>query len=284
MEKPPPSSGTISLARRHALGVMGAAAARLSLIASSATVFSNSVLAQEKGGKGKHLGWDKGNGNGNGNGNDNNAPHCFLRGTRVLTTSGEVAVEDLKIGDALITSAGPRPLKWGGIRMLTKGGGVSWHPAVAPVRIAKSALGDQVPHRDLLVSPDHGMWINGLLIPAKHLINGRSISQPNFDDVETLEYFLVDVGEHAMIVAEGAEAESFRYSGSKVACDNYADYEKMYGAARAVMPAFAPLAYYRGGRDELKALCRLAVSCVYDIRDPVQRTYLQIAERSRLAA
>jgi len=258
---------------------MGAAAARLSLIASSATVFSNSVLAHDRDwgrGRGEHKGWHKGH--------RHHAPNCFLRGTGVLTTSGEVAVEDLKIGDALITSAGPRPLKWVGIRTLTKGGGTSWHPAVAPVRIAKSALGDEVPHRDLLVSPDHGMWINDLLIPAKHLVNGRSVTQPNFDDLETLEYFLVDVGEHAVIVAEGAEAESFRYNGSKVACDNYADYEKMYGAARAVMPAFAPLAYYRGGRDELKALCRLAVSCVYDIRDPVQRTYFQIAERSRLAA
>jgi len=278
MKKPASSSETINQARRHALGVMGAAAARLSLIASSLAVFSNSASAHDRDrdwgkGRGRGKGWHKGHG-----------PHCFLRSTRVLTTDGEVAVEDLKIGDRLVTTAGPKALKWVGIKTLKKDHGTSWHPAVAPVRIAKSALGDQVPHRDLLVSPDHGMWINGLLIPAKHLINGRSISQPDFDDVETLEYFLIDVDEHAMIVAEGAHAESFRYNGSGVECDNSANYEEIYGAARAAVPAFAPLAYYRGGRDELKALCRLAVSCVYDVRDPVQRTYFQIAERSRLAA
>src|SRR4029077_7522104 len=74
--------------------------------------------------------------------------HCFLRGTRILTPDGEIPVEELTIGALVETLNGPLPVKWIGHRSFTKGS-PSWHWSVAPVRIARAALSDQYPRRDL---------------------------------------------------------------------------------------------------------------------------------------
>ena len=80
------------------------------------------------------------------------SPVCYLEGTLIRTVTGEQKVEDLAIGDMLITVEDQmRPVKWIG-RMSFKKSSRDWQRAILPVRIAKGALGNGLPLRDLFVS------------------------------------------------------------------------------------------------------------------------------------
>lgn len=131
---------------------------------------------------------------------------CFRSGTRILTATGEVAVEDLRPGDLILDHEGrQRPVKWIGSRRIN----LAAHPApenAAPIRFARGALTDTVPHRDLYVSPDHALYLNGVLIPASKLVNGSTITQVPLAEVV---YHHVELETHGVLYAEGAAAESF---------------------------------------------------------------------------
>lgn len=87
--------------------------------------------------------------------------NCFLRGTHILTSDGEVSVQKLKVGDLILTVDNRRlPIK----RIVAELFDPS--PAIMPVRIACGALGSHAPRRDLYVSPAHCLLIDGVLIPA----------------------------------------------------------------------------------------------------------------------
>ena len=147
---------------------------------------------------------------------------CYCRGTRVLTASGEVAVEDLAVGDLLATVSGAeRPIKWIGRR--SYGGRFTCgNRDVLPIRIRAGALADGVPQRDLFVSPLHAMFLDGLLIPAKSLVNGSSVVQ--VARMDQVDYFHVELDSHDVILAENAAAESFVDDDSRAMFHNAADY------------------------------------------------------------
>jgi hypothetical protein len=83
------------------------------------------------------------------------------------------------------------------------------HPkpeTVWPVRIARGSFGENVPARDLYLSPDHAVFINGVLVPVKLLDNDTSVTQMPRDRVT---YFHVELPRHAVILAEGLPVESY---------------------------------------------------------------------------
>ncbi len=103
---------------------------------------------------------------------------CFAAGTRITTGRGAIAVESLQVGDRVRTVPQGRfePVIWIGHRRVD----CLRHPdprQVRPVRIAAHAFGRGLPKRDLFLSPDHAVFVNGVLIPVKYLINGRGIRQ-----------------------------------------------------------------------------------------------------------
>ena len=151
---------------------------------------------------------------------------CYCRGTFILTDLGEVAVEDLQIGDSLVTASGAaEPLRWIARRSYTARFAAG-NPDAAPIRISAGALGNGLPRRDLYVSPLHAMYLDGMLIPARHLINGTSIVQPAPYGV--IEYFHLELASHSVIFAEGAASESFVDDDSRMMFHNAADYARLY--------------------------------------------------------
>jgi hypothetical protein len=262
---PPPAS----LARRHFMKIVAAGAGRLSAIAaSSALVACNRADAM---GRFPRDNPKPGHGHGH---------HCFGRGTLILTDHGEVPVEDLAIGEMVMTTNGALPVRWVGRQTIPRNSSACWHPSVLPIRVAKFAIDDQTPRRDLYLSQDHSLFIDGVLIPVKHLVNESSIAVDHDAKAsETIEYFSVELDTHQAIFAEGVAAETFWYSGGQIAWDNLGDYQDLYGREHKVMPAFAPHSRYKGGRAEVRALLRLAASRFADVRDPIQVAYARIAAR-----
>ncbi|MBN9599938.1 MAG: Hint domain-containing protein [Afipia sp.] len=270
MNRPPPTSP----ARRHFMGIIAAGAGRLSTI-----VIASSLLAVTKTKHADAMGlFPRDDPNGP-------SPHCFARGTLIRTTDGEAPVEDLAIGTMVMTTNGARPIKWVGRQVMQRNESASWHPSVVPVRVSRFAIDDQTPQRDLHLSQEHCLLIDGVLIPVKYLVNGHSIA---FDDdasmSETIEYFCVELETHEAVFAEGTAAETFRHWGGRLAWDNLDDYQDLYGTEHEVTPAFAPIYRYTGGRAEARGLLRLAASRFVDVRDPIQVAYDRIAARAMAMA
>lgn len=227
---------------------------------------------------GHHDGWREHHDRGGGH----QSHHCFLRGTRILTSGGEIPVEDLTIGALVETLNGPLPVKWVG-RQRFKKDSPSWHWNVAPIRVARFALSDRYPRRDLYLSPRHSLFFEGFLIPVQWLVNGRSIALATMDDREVIDYFHIELETHEVVFAEGAPAETLLITNDREGFANFVEYERLYGAdERPAMKPFAPILNYKGGRGELERLFRLALSPVVDIRDPIQRTRDRIAARAKL--
>jgi hypothetical protein len=138
---------------------------------------------------------------------------CFAAGTRLLTQTGEVTVETLRIGDRLATIAGRlAPIIWLGYRTLDTPPSASW-----PVRIAAHTFGPGSPHRDLLLSPDHALHCAGALVPVRLLVNGTTIRQ---EKVASITYWHVELADHAVVFAEGLGAESYLDTGNRQAFAN----------------------------------------------------------------
>ena len=206
--------------------------------------------------------------------------NCFVRGTRIRTPEGEIAIEDLTIGSLVETLNGPLPIKWIGRQTFRKNG-ASWHWSVAPIRVARFALSDQYPRRDLYLSPRHSLFIDGCLIPVQWLVNGKSIVLDTLDGNDVIDYFHIELKTHEVVFAEGAPAETLLITDDREHFSNFVEYERRYGAeVRPAMKPFAPVLEYRGARGELERLLRLAVSPLLDIRDPIQRARAGIAARA----
>jgi hypothetical protein len=156
---------------------------------------------------------------------------CFCRGTLIWTERGEVAVEDLAIGDEVVILSGEaRPIKWIGHRAYD-GRFVTGNRAVLPIRIEAGALDEGVPTRDLLVSPEHALYIDGVLVPAGLLVNGATIRQ--VERIDRLEYFHIELDSHEVILAEGAPAESFVDCDNRGMFQNGAEFAALYPDDRA---------------------------------------------------
>jgi len=155
---------------------------------------------------------------------------CFAAGTRIRTASGAPRrVEALAVGDEIaLFSGATAPVIWIGRRTLD----LRRHPrpeAVQPVLITAGALADGLPCRDLLVSPDHAVYLDGHLIPAKALLNGFSIRQLTRKQIA---YYHIELAAHAVLFAEDAPAESYLETGNRAAFENS-------GPATVLHPDFA---------------------------------------------
>jgi hypothetical protein len=205
---------------------------------------------------------------------------CFLKGTKIWTPSGDRPVQELQIGDEVQTLAGRKAIKWIGYNKFTKEEGTAWQETVKPIRVARFAIDDHTPNRDLYLSALHCVYLNEALIPVMYLINEATIAQGTPSDMSAIEYYHIELDTHEVIYAEGALVES--YDGwNRENFSNFVQYERLYGVERqSEMTPPAPILRYRGRRQELKGLVRSLISNVIDVRDPIQIAYDQLAKRA----
>ncbi|MGI3187369.1 Hint domain-containing protein [Nioella aestuarii] len=155
--------------------------------------------------------------------------YCFSKGTMISTPSGETKVEELHIGDAVLTADDRSvPVKWIGHQTVS-----TWFgPAerLMPVRFVSGSLGNGLPHTDLTVTADHGMLVDGVICHAGALVNGSTITQVPLEEMgKTYSVYHIETEAHEIILANGAPAETFIDNVSRRVFDNFAEFEALYG-------------------------------------------------------
>ena len=135
---------------------------------------------------------------------------------------------------------------------------------MAPIRIERDAFADGMPHRDLLVSPDHAIFVDGMLICARQLVNGTTIRQER--DWTAVDYYHVELDQHAILLAEGLPAESYIDTGNSGFFAN----------------SGAPLVLHPDLTDETDYPTREAGSCAPFVSDEasVQPVWQRLADRA----
>lgn len=282
-------------------GNLGLRLSRRSLIAAGAivaTVASTSVARAFSSSRKPHHGLGGGSPNGptpggrpdtgprneHGGGEPGSTPetHCFCRGTRLLTPLGEVAIEDLSIGDVVVTHAGAeRAIRWIGTFSIARDR-ADWPEQAMPVRIAKDAFTPGVPRRDLYVSREHLLLFNGVLIPAGDLINGATIRavEPAGD---VIDYLHVELDAHDVLIAEGAPCESLLANAERRAgFDNMSEFVALYGSGNSDAVPCAPISAFNGRRSELRSRLRSALTPIVDIRRPMDVVRDNVEARAAL--
>jgi len=165
---------------------------------------------------------------------------CFMAGTMIRTPDGEVAVEDLERGDLVITADGRSvPVTWLGVQTVSR---LFADPnRVWPIRIKAGALADNVPSRDLLISPDHAILVDDVLVQAGALINGSSIVREG-DVPATFTYFHVETEDHSLILAHDVPSETFVDNVNRMAFDNWSEHEALYPQGKSIVEMSYPRA------------------------------------------
>jgi hypothetical protein len=146
---------------------------------------------------------------------------CFASGTRILATDGEKLVEDIAVGDDLVTVRGGGPVTrkvvWTGKRAID----IRRHPRpelVRPIRIIAGAIAPGVPERDLRLSPEHAVYLDGKLFTAGSLVNGTTIYQEQ--NTTHVTYHHIEVQNHDILMADGLPCESYLDTGNKTMFEN----------------------------------------------------------------
>ena len=145
---------------------------------------------------------------------------CFTPGTLIATDSGARPVEDLTVGDKIRTrDNGYQEIRWIGARWLN-GLQLTDYPHLKPVLIRRGALGDDLPDRDMRLSPNHRVLVASdrtalyfeereVLCAAKHLINNRGVYEVSTTGTT---YIHIMFGRHEVVLSDGAWTESFQPS------------------------------------------------------------------------
>jgi Hint domain len=158
---------------------------------------------------------------------------CFVSGSRIRAARGEISVDEIVAGDELVVlrdgHESVEPVKWVG-QINVDLARHAYPEEAAPVRIKAGAIADNQPVRDLLVSPEHSLIIDGLCVPAKLLVNGGSIV--NERGHRPFTYHHVELEKHGIIQAENLPTESYLDTGNRSQFDNA-------GVARQLHPRFS---------------------------------------------
>ncbi|MCK8465509.1 Hint domain-containing protein [Aliiroseovarius sp. S1339] len=143
---------------------------------------------------------------------------CFARGTDILTDRGPRRIEQLRVGDMLVTrDNGLQPVRWISASKVSRDRRRG-NSQLEPIAIAPDTFAPGVPTKTLRVSPQHRVLLEGpqvdlllaqdtALASAKSLLNGESIYDCS-GEVEELEYWHLVLDQHEIVFANGCPAET----------------------------------------------------------------------------
>ncbi|CEF43100.1 outer membrane protein (plasmid) [Acetobacter senegalensis] len=144
---------------------------------------------------------------------------CFLSGSMIRTTNGEIAVENIQIGDEVIAfdwrtnTEVVRPVVWVGKTHFNIRHGLSDDEAGWPVRVLKDAIADGVPYKDMLITSEHCLFFKDRFVPVRMLVNGVSIFYDK--SISSYDYYHVETEQHSVITADGMLTESYLDTGNR---------------------------------------------------------------------
>lgn len=142
---------------------------------------------------------------------------CFTSGTEILTKNGPISIDELSLGDKVsVLSSAQKEILWMKRRTISRKE-LYHNPNLRPVHITAGALGQGLPHKDLILSQQHRIMVSSkiaqrmfgnqdVLIPAKKLTDLPGIYIDNSCEEITYVHFALD--EHSIVFAQGAPTES----------------------------------------------------------------------------
>jgi len=151
---------------------------------------------------------------------------CYAENTLILTEKGYMPIQNIKVGDKIITKGKihqntyieKEPIKLDEVIWISKFKVNNMNSESRPICIKKHALGLNSLFKDLYVSPNHSILINGKMTPARFLVNGETVYQDT--ECDEITYYHLECEEHVAIVANGVLAESY------LDCNNRYVFEK----------------------------------------------------------
>jgi hypothetical protein len=141
---------------------------------------------------------------------------CYLKGTLILTNKGFVPIENIKAGHKVVTKGkiyknkyinNAANLKFESVYWVSKFKVINLNSKSRPICIKADALEKNYPLKDLYVSPNHGLLLNGEMVLAKNLVIGTTIYQDN--EINDVEYYHLECESHSAIIANGVLSESY---------------------------------------------------------------------------
>lgn len=144
---------------------------------------------------------------------------CFLSGSLIKMLDGEQLIEDIRIGDEIMTfdyasnQEVASRVKWVGNKKATVKPWLPDDEAGYPVRIVKDAVSDGVPHEDLLITAEHCLFFDGRFIPVRMLVNGSTIFYDH--SITEYTYYHIETEKHSVITANGMLTESYLDTGNR---------------------------------------------------------------------
>lgn len=152
---------------------------------------------------------------------------CYLKGTLILTNKGFVPIENIKAGHKVVTKGkiyknkyinNAANLKFESVYWVSKFKVINLNSKSRPICIKADALEKNYPLKDLYVSPNHGLLLNGEMVLAKNLVNGTTIYQDN--DINDVEYYHLECESHSAIIANGVLSESYFGGNNRAVFEN----------------------------------------------------------------
>lgn len=200
---------------------------------------------------------------------------CFLSGSMIRTTNGEVAVEDVRIGDEVIAfdwrnnTDIVRPVVWVGKAHVNVRHGLADDEAGWPVRILKDAIADGVPYKDMLITAEHCLFFKDCFVPVRMLVNGVSIFYDK--SITSYDYYHVETDQHSVITADGMLTESYLDTGNRSSFRQEGKIATLRGAVKSWEDdAGAPLGVERSFVEPLFRALELRENSVAGVQVPTE--------------